>query len=75
MTVTGEEPLMAAKITQAMTLASPSPPGVRPMKARATPTKRSAMEPWVIRLPANTKKGRESSSSFFSASNMSLATV
>ena len=57
MTVTGEEPEIAAKITQAKMEASPSPPGVFPIKARATPTKRLAIEPFVIRLPARTKNG------------------
>ena len=74
-TVTGEEPEIAAKITQANTLASPRPPDSRPITARATPTSRSAMVPCVMMLPASTKNGIASSSSFFTDSYMSLATL
>ncbi len=51
------EPEIAPKSIFAMTLVWASAPGIRPAMTLATLTRRSAMPPLFIRLPANMKKG------------------
>ena len=49
--VTGDEPVIAAKIMHANTAVMPRPPGSQPSAARATSTRRRAMPPSVMIAP------------------------
>ena len=63
MTVTGEEPLIAAKKMQAPTVAIAKPPGIQPTSALASSIRRCAITPPVMIAPEITKNGIASSTS------------
>ena len=70
----GDDPDIAAKMTQRR-WSNPQSAECLTHDGACQARKRSAMVPWVMMLPARTKKGIASSSSFFTASYMSFATT
>jgi hypothetical protein len=70
--VTGDEPEMAAKNMQAITLATASPPLSHPKVSNERLMSLLAISPFDIMAPAKTYKGMERKTDLFTESNMLL---